>query len=342
MSPAIARTRLRNQLLVDSPAQSAREVVRTLGALQAQDYASALWTIGSRYRDARLMEVEAAIERGEIVRTWPLRGTLHFVPAEDAGWLLALCGRRVLPKMAKRRTQLAITDAMLAKSERALVKALSGGRRLTRSAATAVLRSAGVGVDEQRGYHVLCYLSIQGVLCFGPAQGKEQTFVLLDEWVKTPRALSGDEALATLATRYFASRAPATARDFGWWSGLPMADAHRGLALAHSKIDDSPPRATRSAHLLLGFDELLLGYQDRSAVLAPEHAARIVPGSNGMFLPTLVVEGRVVGTWKRSVQATRVRIALAPFEPLPERALMALSRAADRYGAFLGRAVELT
>ena len=59
------------------------ESVRHLLALQAQDFGNALWAVGLRTRDSTRSEVLASLERGEVVRTLPMRGTLHFVAAED-------------------------------------------------------------------------------------------------------------------------------------------------------------------------------------------------------------------------------------------------------------------
>lgn len=94
-------------------------------------------------------------------------------------------------------------------------------------------------------------------------------------------------------------------------------------------------------HLLPGFDEYLLGYGDRTAALAPEHSEAIVPGGNGVFKPTIVVDGEVVGTWRRTVRTREVVIEPVPFGRVSGAVIEELAQAAHAHGAFLGRPVRL-
>lgn len=100
--------------------------------------------------------------------------------------------------------------------------------------------------------------------------------------------------------------------------------------------DTRLPKQQARAYALPGFDEYLLGYKDRSAVLAAAHADRVCPGGNGMFAPTMVVDGRVVGTWKRAIKKSSVAIEAMPFATLPKTARRAFDEAAARYAAFIG------
>jgi hypothetical protein len=339
------------------------EVVRSMLALQGQDLPGARWSIGLRGGDVTNAEVGAAFDAGEIVRSWPMRGTLHATSAEDIGWMLDLMAPRVVAATGTRRAELGITALDLERARDAAVASLGGGHALTRQALLAAIESGGVFVDGQRGYHLLAYLAQTGVIVLGPFAGSQHAFVLLEEWVSTPRRLDRDEALRELALRYFRSHGPATDRDLARWSGLPLGDVRRGLAacgnaLARLEADGTtyllapevlaavrPPTTGRTAEpqapvvrLLPGFDEYLLGYLDRSAALAPDHAQAVVPGNNGMFLPTIVADGEVIGTWKAAARAREVVIALAPFNHrLPAGVRHGLEDAAKRYGAFLGK-----
>lgn len=336
----IVRARLSSQLLGKSQAKSCAEVVSTLGALQAQDDASVLWSIGVRLPGATLAQVEHAIAQGSVVRSWLLRGTLHVAAAQDIRFILALVAPRLLQLREARRTALALDARNLLRCEKAITRALAGGKRVTREQAGELFRAVGVEPEGQRAYHVLSHLALQRVICFGPNQGNQHTFVLLDEWVPAQPELSEEEACARLASCYFRGRAPASVADFGWWSGLTAARVKLGMANCERAPDPTPVSGT-SAQLLPGFDEYLLGYKDRSAQLPAQYADKVVPGSNGIFLPTLLVNGQVVGTWKRIVGKTKVRIVLAPFAPLPARSQSALASAAKQYGKFLGLTVEL-
>ncbi len=324
--------------------------------MQAQDLPGAKWSVGLRGHQSTEAAVDAACDTGEIVRSWPMRGTLHLVPAEDLGWMLELTAPRALASAASRRALLGIADADVEHARGIAMASLSGGRVLARDAMLAAIAAGGVRTDGQRGYHFLWYLAQTGTLVLGATRGRQQTFALLDEWVPEPRKLEHDEALGELAFRYFRSHGPATMRDLARWSGLTMRDVRRGLAvsrgtlvdleldgvtyhLAPETLSDAPP-APR-VHLIPGFDEYLLGYQDRSAALAPEHSTAVAPGGNGVFMPTIVADGEVVGTWRRTVKANEIVVDTMPFDPLPEAIRKGLVEAAREYGTFLGRPARL-
>jgi len=293
------------------------EAVRWLAAVQAQDYPGALTSVALRTRSAGRPEVEAALDAGAVVRSWPMRGTLHFVAAEDLPWMLAVTGARTERGMATRRRQLELTDDVLARGRELAETALSGGRGLVRRELFAVWEAAGIATAEQRGAHLLLHLAQTGVVCLGPVAGGGQRIVLVEEWIREPRGLEREEALAELALRYFRGHGPATVADLARWTKLTLTDARAGLALVRDELetlvaDDTEylmdPRTpallarhrerARGVILLPGFDEYMLGYGDRTAALPAEHADAIVPGGNGMFRPTVVSDGQVVGTWR--------------------------------------------
>lgn len=231
-APDIAQQRLRNQRITGRRFGQAAEVVDWMVGMQAQDYQQALWAIALRTQSAGLADVELALSSGRIVRTWPLRGILHFVPAEDVHWLLDLLAPRRLAADRTRLQQLGLDERVLERCGRLFADALGGGRRLSRSAMLHLLAEAQIDTSGQRGYHLLWRLAQAGLLCLGPVQGNEQTFVLLDEWVPAPRRLGHEAALAELAARYFASHGPATVDDFAAWAGLTLTAAREGLEAA--------------------------------------------------------------------------------------------------------------
>ncbi len=326
--------RLAAQLLVGPGAAGPLEAVRRLTALQGQDHPGAVTSVALRTAARSRSEVLAAMDAGEIVRSWPMRGTLHLTAAEDLPWMLDLLGARALAGAAKRRATLGLTADDVGRAGEAVVAALSGGRRLTRAELLAAIEAAGVAVTGQRGYHLLWFTAQSGLSCLGPTVEGEQQFVLLSEWVPEPRRPERDEALGELAGRFFAGHGPATVHDLARWSGLPVRDARAGLAAARGLLESTtvegiehfldpatPERLAacdgeaRRALLLPGFDEFVLGYGDRSAVLDPEFATQIVPGNNGMFRPTVVADGRIVGTWRfegRGARRTAVGTAFRP------------------------------
>jgi winged helix DNA-binding protein len=340
----LAHLRLAAQRIVATDLASPIDVVRHMLALQGQDLPGAKWSIGVRAPAVTLADVDAALERREIVRSWPMRGTLHLLAAEDLKWMIALGTPGVLAASAKRRVELGLDDKTLGKLRAVVEKALAGGKRLTRQDVIAHWNRAKLDAEPHRAYHALFYLSQTGTLCQGPSEH----YVLVDEWIRTHRTLDRDEALGDLARRYFASHGPATLADLSRWVKLPMRDLKIGLAiakpaelaldgttyyLAPDAADRVPKSVARTTVLLPGFDELVLGYADRTATLDKTHEVRIVPGGNGMFLATIVAGGRVVGTWKRVAKAKEIVIETRPFAKLPT----GLAGAAAAYGRFIGK-----
>jgi hypothetical protein len=335
---SIAQRRLRTQRLAGAGFGSPADVVRWFGAVQAQDYAGALWAVGMRTTEATAADVEQAIAARAIVRTWPLRGTIHLVAPEDLRWMLTHFAPRTIARAAPRFRQLELDAPVLAKSASILVRALQGGRQLSRPRLYALLERAGIATRDNRGLHILWRCAHDGLICFAAREGKQPAFALLDEWVPPGKTLDRDEALAELARRYFTSHGPATIADFTWWSGLSAADARKAQELA-GPIPEST-RATRSrvrsphAVLLPPYDEYTVAYRDRSAALDPAHAAA---ARNGIFSPTIVLDGRIAGTWTRRLTKDGVAIALQPFATLTRARARAVAAAADRYGRFIGR-----
>jgi winged helix DNA-binding protein len=352
----IAQLRLQRQRIVGAKFDSPADVVSWLGAIQAQDYASSLWAIGLRTREATRAAVEQAIVERRIVRTWPMRGTLHFVAAEDVRWMSALMTPRIIASnRARLLREFELDDAVLARCRKVLVKALRDGQSLTRSDLYATLQQAGIATAKQRGIQITGRLAQEGLLCLGPRADKQPTFVLLDEWVITHRVMEREQALAELARRYFHSHGPATAQDFAWWSGLTLKEVRLaiqlvGTDLEHETIDDqvylhagdanATSEELRAPQLLPAFDEYLVAFRDRSDALEARFSRQVI-GVNGLFNASVVVDGRVVGTWKSSLDRTSLTIELVSLRALLKKEFKALEKAARRYGDFMGLPVLL-
>lgn len=350
----ITHLRLQNQYISDATFKKPSEVVGWFGAIQAQDYLSSLWAIGLRMQHATEATIEQAIAEKTIVRTWPMRGTIHYVPAVDVRWMLKLLTPRILARNAKRLLQnYSLNKAILARSKNLILKALQGGRQLTRSAMYQVLEEGHISTTSQRGLQILWWLAQEGLICFGPRQGKQPTFVLLDEWLPATKMLSHDEALAELARRYFTSHGPATMHDFAWWSGLTMAEAARGFETVKSQflrevigeqvywlppLEATAQDASAAVYLLPILDEYTVAYKDRSAVLDSTYTAQT---RNGALESNVILNGRIAGTWKRILKGGEVVITVKLFTPLTKAQNESLSEAEKRYRAFLGLPVVL-
>jgi hypothetical protein len=330
-----------------------------MGAVQAQDFESALWALGLRSGNTAA-EVRKAIALGLIIRTWPNRGTLHFVAREDARWMMELMAPRSVARSQRRHQQLGLDSSTIRKAEKVAIQELSGNRQLTREDLFQRFERKGVSTTGQRGYHLAWLLGQRGVLCFGAPTGKHQTFALLEDWVPPTPSLPREEALVRLASRYFASHGPATLGDFAWWAGLTIAEARQGAEEASSIESESAIRCETidertywsaatgelelrrpdaAIHLLPPFDEYLLGYKERAAMLTPEHAKRVAPGANGIFLPIFVAKGHVEGTWKREIAGDSVTVRFLPFQEgrrFSAAEARSLRTTANRFALFLG------
>jgi hypothetical protein len=344
----IARWRLANQRLSSGAFASAQEVVRWMGAVQAQEYGDAKWALGLRMRHANDAAVERAIADGAILRTHVLRPTWHFVAPADIRWMLALTGPRVSAAIARYNGRLELDAAVFTRSQRVMARALRGGVELTRQELRQILQKAGIRADDtQQLAHIAMQAELDAVICSGRRRGKQFTYALLDERVPPVPARSRDDGLAELARRYFTSHGPAQVHDFAWWSGLSVADARNGIAavepeLASHVVDGrtywmapaAQSRRTRpSAYLLPLYDEYLIAYRDRSAALDPSRWARAV--SPDPFSAAVVVDGQVVGRWRRAFVSGKVAVSVMPLISLKRGEKSVIADAARAYADFL-------
>ena len=341
------------------------EVVEWFGAMQAQDLPGVLWSLGLRTGNDR-EAVTGLLDTGAILRTWPMRGTLHLVPGRDARWMVAHFARRSVQQAGPRRDALGLSEADAERACEVLAAALDSGP-MTRAECASRLAEAGLPTEGQRTYHLLWYAAARGLGCVGPSRGSEQTFALLDRWAPPGRSVEREEALAILAERFVRSHGPVTRHDLARWADLTLGDVRVGVSQVDGVVEveaagrayylraevldrfgppgaaaTTPrPRSGPPAHALPGFDELVLGYRDRAAQLDPQFAGQVVPGGNGMFQPTLVVGGRVVGTWRRRELARRVDITARSLVTVPPRDRRSLERALAGYGRYVGRPAEI-
>jgi hypothetical protein len=354
----IVHQRLSNQLISHSQFSDPTEVVRWMGAMQAQDYNASLWAIGMRIRksmEVRDTIIAQAVAERRIVRTWPMRGTLHWVAPRDARWMLRLLTPRVIKGSAGRYRELELDEAVFVKSRIIIEKALEGNKRLTRPELYDFLEQEGIRTHDQRGIHILGHLAMAGIICMGVKEGNQPTFVLLDEWLPAYPIPEGDEALAILTSRYFTSHGPATVYDFATWAGLQVSDARKGLELVSPAFEQvlvdgqrywlslSSKEANQSKEegkvwLLPAFDEMLCGYRDRSAILdSADVKAAIL--KNGIIRPILVMGDRAVGAWKRTMKKDQVLVEFSFFRDLSERDKKIFEEKAGDFGEFLEKEV---
>lgn len=350
----IGHARLAAQRISAPLRGSTRELVACMGAIQAQDYLGARFAVGARLEPRPSDDtVEAAIAAGEVVRIHAMRCTWQLVAPDDVHAILAVTAPRMRAAIARRHAELELDERTLGRAAALLVeRLLAGDAPVARDDVAAGLARAGISIAGQRLAHILMWAEARGLVCNGARDGKRFTYTRLERFAPRPRAaIDRDEALARLARTYFTSRGPATVHDFAWWAGLPIGEARRGAeaagdalaregALVAARRAVRAPKATPRAFLLPPFDEILIGYRDRSALLDAADAKRINAGG-GMLDAVIVLDGRVVGRHRRALRRDRVTLELEPFRDLPAKSRAAIEEPALAYAAFLGKAPEI-
>jgi len=339
----MGRLRLASQGLLGGGFPTVPDAVRWMTCMQAQDLGMAFWAVGQRVPGTAASDVRAALDAGSVVRSWPMRGTLHLLAPEDLRWILGITRERLMNAVAGRHRELAITeddishcrDIAFKTTETLKAEGVAGA---SREQLFQAFEESGQVTSAQRGIHVLGSLCQRAWLVQGPMArvngkaGVQQLFVPFDQWIPDSRELNRQEGIAELLFRYIRSHGPATIKDFSWWSQVPLTEARAALKDLQDGLVElpvggvsywlSPETAavldhgvpgSRSFLALPGFDEFLLGYQDRSLVLAPEFAERVVPGNNGVFKRMMVSGGEVVGTWARTGSGKALGVAPEPF-----------------------------
>ena len=349
----IMARRIRNSRLAGTALEAPDEVVSWHGAMQAQDYGPAKWSIGQRAVQLVDEDVDRALAAGAIVRTHALRPTWHFIARDDVRWLLALSGPRVEQHNRGRYRDLGLDERTLARCEAVIVSTLEGASHLTRNAIAAILEDHGIGTSGQRLAYILMHCELVAAICSGEPAGKQQTYALVDERIPKGDQLDHDEALVELTRRYLRSHGPATVQDLRWWSSLTVADIKNALSILGSEVqseavddmtfwsmasDTSREPAGASVHLLQAYDELLVGYT-ASRYFGDPRAAAARAASNDRSLPNgvVLVNGRVFGHWGRTTDKDSIRIELLAYEDVKSPDAARLKAAVDDLGRFLGR-----
>jgi hypothetical protein len=341
--------RLENQHIAKSRFNSVKEIVSWMCALQGQDYNMSKWALGIRLQDSGVAAINKAFDSGEIVRTHLLRPTWHLVSADDVGWILKLTAPQVKAAVRFRDKELGLTGPVFRKSNSVIEKSLRDGNHLTRPELVAELAKANIVVDNNRSSHLLLRAEIDGLICSGRLKDNRPTYALLPEWVTTKKAFHRDEALRELAMRYFTSHGPAALEDFTWWSGLSSRDSKLSLEFASSDLSCEiiqnktywfassstlTKPYTNEVFLLPAYDEFIISYRDRTASLEFINLKEAV-SSNGIFYPTIVRNGQVIGTWKYSLKKDKIVLQTNLFRSTDFEREIDFSEASARFAGFI-------
>ena len=356
MTLDIPHYRLHNQFLSQTNLTEPSEVVERLGAVQSQDFAGGKWALGLRMKGATDAGLDQEFNQGKILRTHILRPTWHFVAPQDIRWMLSLSAPRVHLVNGFMYRQQGLDKEIVHKSYKVLENVLRGNKQLTRTELGSAFEKAGIkNAEGIRLSYFMMSAELDGIICSGARKGKQFTYALLEERVPAVKALGREEALAELTRRYFATRGPATLHDFTWWSGLTMTEAKDGIESVKSQfvseeIDDrtywfdssiSPVKEkSPTAHLLPNYDEYFIGFKDRSAIGAAVRQAGIIGDDSAFLAHVIVLDGQLVGGWKRTLKKNAVQVEMTLVIDLTKAQEHAVEEAASRYGKFLQLRVE--
>jgi hypothetical protein len=351
MKPAeVARMRLVNQQLCGTPIKTPAGMVSWFGAIQGQEYAQTKWGIGLRLNDATDGEIETNLATGKIIRTHLLRPTWHFVSADDIRWLLELTAGNVHAVNRYMYRQLELDKNIFRRCNRILTTLLEGGKELTRSEINAKLGEQRIIAAGHRLSYIMMQAELEGIICSGARRVNQFTYALLDERIPEGQRfkIDKDEALACLTKVYFQSRGPATLHDFSTWSGLTIADCKRGVMVLYNRLEvlsvgrsnyyvmadltSEPAKKSRKLYLLPIYDEFVMGYKDRSAMLASKKS--LGNDVRHQFNCMIVFDGQFVGSWRRTLKQRSIDLEVDFLQPLTGRQKKSLADALEYFEQF--------
>lgn len=344
----LLQLRLQHQQIINPVFKEPQALVTWMGAIQAQDYAMCQWALGLRLPGTTENSIEEAFAQGKLLRTHVLRPTWHLVAPADIRWMLQLTAPRIHAYSGTYYRQSELDDAQFRKSNKVLEKALRDHNHLTRTELAEALNKAKISTEGLRLTHLLFYAELEGLICSGAKQGKQATYALLEERVPPAPKLSKEESLAELALRYFQSHGPATLNDFAWWSGLSKGEAKQAQQLITDKLvfitqgkeqlafvdNGTAPLKNNDLFLLPNYDEYTVAYSDREALMG-KGGDTLGRNGNPLFSNVLLLNGKVEGTWKRTIKPQSVTVTAEPFTTLPATKQKQLQQRIQQYEQFL-------
>lgn len=351
----IPALRLLNQQITHTKFTKAEDLVKYLGTIQSQDFMGAKWAIGVRVPGSTDEQIDKLFNEGKILRTHALRPTWHFVDPEDIKWITELNAPQVKRIMNYYNKILNLDEKLFTKTHSIISKALKNKNFLTRTELAKKLEESGIKASGQRLGHIVGWAELDLVICSGPKKGKQFTYALVDEVAPNAKSFGRDESLKKLAKIFFETRAPATLKDFSKWSGLSMTDCRNGTNenklkskviegkeyFFSSQIPDSKYQIPNTL-LLPNYDEYISSYSDYSIISEPNHRKNLDKIGNAAYWNHIIINGMVVGSWKRTFGKKSVEVTLAPFRDLSKIEKENLENEAKKFAKFYNLKLELS
>jgi hypothetical protein len=342
-----------------------RAVERVLG-VQAQVMSAAELSIGARVEGLKRVDVQRALWQDRtLVKTWAMRGTIHLFAAEDLPLVVAArCaggGRFRLHDFL----QLGFTEAQYNEFLLAVPEVL-GDEPMTREAL-----ANGVAERMKTPEVSMALLGsswgtlwkpsmFRGELCFGPGEGRTNTFVNPRTWFKEWKDWDPKEAQQEVTRRYLRTYGPATPRDFGfWWDGggrtfgkkmfeslgdeVETVDVEgwKATALRSTLESMEKVKADHSVRLLPMFDVYVLTQsRNLEPLLAMEHKGKVFRAA-AWVSAVVVVDGRIEGVWEYETRKGQTQVKVRMFATPAGKVRGGIEAEAERLEGFLDTKVAV-
>ena len=327
----LTRHRLVNQQIATTQLKSPTEMVGHFCAVQGQEYEQTKWGLGLRLPHLRNADIEEDFNKGNILRTHLLRPTWHFVTNQDIRWLLELTSAQVHKANAYMYRKLELDSKVFNSCNKILEDILQGGNELTRDEINEEFRKNKIIAQGHRLSYIMMYAELERIICSGARQGRQFSYALFDERVvslgKADKA-ERDESLAKLAMGYFSSRGPASLHDFSTWSGLTLTECKRGIGIIKDCLETTSVDGAiydgemyylasdtgfdkdlpKSIHLLPIYDEYIMGYKDRSAILEYKYKEALGEDIKFRYDCMIIFDGQAIGTWRRTLKKNQIEL----------------------------------
>lgn len=352
----IVSSRLQNHLLIQQDKMLPHEVVQHLLCIQSQDRNQHLRAIASRSWCTQ-EDIIQAYNDGLVVRNWTQRGTIHVVAAEDVVWMTKLCATKTLSSFTKRKEYLGIDNNQYDAALDYLIQYLSSWPKV-RKDIWSHLTQSWIDIKSWLLYNILCFAGSSGLIVQWPLINWEQAFVLTSQWIKKPKTFNSDaEAVRELCLRYFSSHGPASIEDLQRWSGLGKTILKQWIIDCGEDVkwfeqdsntyyyisswDKDSVQTDIISHFLAWFDERLLWYKNRNATVHTDHLNKIDVSRNGVFKPTIMIDGITIGIWSIKHKAKFSEITITWFDTLTTSQIWLLQQAVIKYSQYIAKEVKL-
>ncbi|MBX5327118.1 MAG: winged helix DNA-binding domain-containing protein [Candidatus Bathyarchaeia archaeon] len=361
----VARFYLQNHFLLHKTKK--RNVTDAIGALcglHSQVPLTPYLSLWNRVEDfePKLLD-DGLYSRKSLVKIWCMRGTVHVIPSADLPvYVNALkrmwfehhgrfmqtpewpsLERLLLPKILEALAEKPLRRKELDTKVRFMLKG--------RGNFDVRVFSAWGGILKVTNYY--------GLTVFAEPCGKESCFARLDKWLPHVdlNEISEEQARTKLLLKYLHSYGPASAEDFACWSGLLTSEANKIIEANKSRLQEVRVENSRKPFWLLKedfktlekidlqeeaeprllpkFDSYLLGHKNRARIIDEEFRQRVFRPVVGDVAATILINGRIAGTWTRKKTKTKLTVALAPFRKLDKKTLTELEQTVKKLGDFM-------